>query len=86
MCVEYQINKLLNDSFILKNMNKIMKSKICLLDSEGRIFTIKMRPLDKTLAFINKQVENETYSELTIMNTMTESEKSNHWRTSTDKE
>ena len=86
LCVEYQINKLLNDSFILKNMNKIMKSKICLLDSEGRIFTIKMRPLDKTLAFINKQVENETYSELTIMNTMTESEKSNHWRTSTDKE
>ncbi|MDC0214304.1 hypothetical protein OAL14_05775 [Gammaproteobacteria bacterium] len=84
LCVEYLINKLLNDSFILKNMNKTLKSRICLLDSQGRIFSIKMRPLDKTLAFIEKQVENGTYNDFTILNTMSESEKSKHWRASTD--
>jgi len=84
LCIEYLINKLLNDSFILSNMKKIIKNRVCLLDGDGRIFSIKMRPLDKTLDFISKQVDAEIYKPFRIMNDMSETEQLTHWRTLTD--
>ena len=80
-CIEIVVCNTLNTSLIKKDIKRLMRAKVQLIEvSSGKIYEIKSKPLKETLERVKKQYE----PEYLVLNTLSEEEQFYHWTKTTE--
>ena len=76
--LEYVVTELLNEHLCLKDMRKLLKSKVAVFDeSDGKIYQYSCKPTEENLTFLKKETAAE---QCVFLNDIPEYEAMVYWR------